>query len=167
MPLDPQFDFEFSQAQKTAINTGLDMILSAFKEASTQPITLTAKERQKTPSIAAKRMPYVRNAVQNMLPLFPDLESPSIPLDRATRLFNFMLFMQSIAPKVLEIKLSAQDMSINAEYLLLKSISDSYKTAQQQEGRLPGADVFLKELAPLFAKTQNPTQPTSHTNTNT
>lgn len=163
MPLDYNFDFEFSEEQKAAIHTGLDMVLGAFTEASTPRVNLTAKERQKTPSIGATRMPYVRSAVHDILPVFPKLESSSIPLDRSTRLFNFMLFMQGIAPKITVIQKNATDMGINVEHLLYKSMTDSYNTAKQQEGRIPGADVLLKSLAPLFAKTKNPTVQKSDT----
>ncbi|MCF8465225.1 MAG: hypothetical protein K9G41_10310 [Flavobacteriales bacterium] len=156
MPLEINLNFDFSEAQKADIHAALDALIAAFNEPPTPYVNLTRKERKRIPSIHKARMPYVSKTIKDMLPIFPDLQSPSIPLERATRLLQLMLFMQSIEPKLAEIQDHVTDMGINAEFLVYKSMTDSYNTAKQHEGRMPGADVLLEALAPLFAKPQNP-----------
>lgn len=165
MPLNPDLNFDLSPAQKAAIHAALDAILDVLSDPSNPYVNLTLAERKKTPSIDKVRMPYVQRSVNDILPLFPNLQSPSIPLDRSERLLHLVEFFASIAPKMAEIQDRTTDMGINAKHLLYKSMTDSYNMAQRQEGRMPGADVLLEALAPLFAKTKNPTGTATEANT--
>jgi hypothetical protein len=161
MPLDPTLNFNFSTVDQTAINTGLDNILLVLNGATVPYVNLTKAERQGTPSIGPARLSYVHEAVNNIIPLFTPLASPSIPLARTTTLFQLATFITSIAPKMAEIKDRLDDLGLNAENLVYKSMSDSYGTAQIQEGRMPGADVLLAAIAPLFAdQGSNANEPT-------
>lgn len=151
MPIDPNLNFNFAPADQTALHAAFDAALAVLNGAAVPYVNLTADERKKTPSIDAGRLPYVHDAVSNILPVFPGLASPSIPLPRATTLFELAAFIQTVKPKMDELNDRLTDLGINAENLVYKSMTDSYKTAQQQEGRMPGADVLIAAIAPLFA----------------
>lgn len=151
MPLDPKLDFNFTPAQQAAIHAAFDAALLVLSAPTVPYVNLTKNERKKTHSINATRMPYVRDAVTNILPVFPDLASPSIPLPRATTLFNLVTFLKGLTPKMAEFNDRITDLGINAENLVYRSMTDSYSTAKKQEGRMPGADVLIAAIAPLFA----------------
>ncbi len=151
MPVNPALNFNFDPMQQTAINSGLDAVLSALSGPTVPYVNLTAAERRNTPSISNERLPYVQDAVQNILPLFPALASPSVALSRTNTLLQLAIFVRSLQPKIAEIQDRLNDMSINAETLVYESMRDSYDTAQRQEGRLPGADVLKAAVEPLFA----------------
>jgi hypothetical protein len=155
MPIDPNLDFDFSPADKLAFTATLDAALVIFNNPSVPYVNLTKDERKATASIEAQRMPYVHNAINNILPAFPGLASPSIPLARATTLFDLMIYIQSVSPKMAELLDRLTDLSINAESLMYQSMNDSYDTAKRQEGRMEGADVFIEAIAPLFAAQGN------------
>lgn len=152
MPLDSNLNFNFSPADQDTIHAAIDAALAVFRAPSTPYVNLTPKERKHTPSINAGRMPYVSDAVTNILPVFTDLESPSIPLPRTITLWDLVLFLQTLTPKLAELNDRAKDMEINADNLVLTSMYHSYNTSKRQEGRVPGADVLLAAIAPLFAK---------------
>lgn len=154
MPVDVNLNFNFSAAGQGAINAGLDAVLAALNDPMVPYVNLTAEER-KIPSIGAARLPYAHEAVDNVLPLFPALASPSVGLSRTTTLLQLVGFISSVAPKLKEINDRLTDLGINAEHIVYKSMLDSYNTAQQQEGRMPGADVLKDTLAPLFAEQGN------------
>jgi acetyl esterase/lipase len=150
MPVDVNFNFNFSAAEQGSINTGLDNVLAALNMPGVPYVNLTAEER-KIPSIGSARLPYVHEAVDNILPLFPALASPSVGLPRTTTLLQLVGFLSSVAPKLKEINDRLTDLGINAENIVYKSMRHSYGTAQAQEGQMPGADVLIAALAPLFA----------------
>ena len=149
MPLEPSLNFNFSPADQAAINASLDAILTLLSGPTIPYVNLTNEER-KTPSIGPERMPYAEEAVRNILPVFPGLASLSIPLPRTTTLLDLVEFYSSIKPKLDEILDRFTDLGINAENIVYKSLLDSYNTSQQQEGRIPGADVLIAAIAPLF-----------------
>lgn len=160
MPVDPNLDFSFDPAEQASIHAGLDAVLAVLNGPTVPYVNLTPDERKKTPSIDAGRLPYVHDAVNNILPSFPGLASPSIPLARATTLFDLFTFIKNVVPKMAEINDRFTDLGINAENLVFTSMSDSYDTAKRQEGRMPGADVFIAAIAPLFAdQGGNPNEP--------
>jgi hypothetical protein len=143
-------------------------ILAVLNEPGVTYVNLTPDER-KAPSIGPKRLPYVHNTVGNVLPLFPNLASGSIPLDRTTTLLGLVSFVDSVKPYMMEIVDRFTDVSINAENLVYKSMGDSYDLALRQEGRMPGADVLIAAIAPLFAdqgkKKSGPATPPGDGNT--
>lgn len=151
MALDSTLNFNFTEAQQTAITDGFDAIFAVLNDASVPPVYLTKKERQ-SPSIGNTRLPYVHNAVDNVLTLFPDLVSRSIPLTRTITLMDLMAFVAVVKPRLEELNERFTDLSINAENIVYLSMRDSYKAAQQQEGRMAGADVLVDTIAPLFEK---------------
>jgi hypothetical protein len=151
MPLDPNLDFNFTLPDQTALHGALDAALLILNMPATPYVNLTNEERKKTPSISAARLPYVHDAVSNILPVFPALASPSIPLARATTLYELAAFIQTLRPKMAELNDRLTDLGINAENLVYTSMTDSYDTAKRQEGRMPGADVLIEAIAPLFA----------------
>ncbi|MCF8463894.1 MAG: hypothetical protein K9G41_03575 [Flavobacteriales bacterium] len=150
MAIDNTLNFNFTTAQQDAIKAGFDAILVVLNDSSVPYVNLTRDER-KLPSIDATRMPYVHDAIDNILPLFPDLQSISIKLPRATTLFDLVSFVETVKPLMGEIEDRIVDLGINAEHLVFKSMTDSYETAQRQEGRAPGADILRAAIAPLFA----------------
>ncbi|GEM_PF-1929616 len=150
MALENSLNFNFTPVQQVAIKAGFEDILVVLNDASVPYVNLTRDER-KVQSIDAARMPYVHDAVDNILPQFPNLQSLSIQLPRTITLFDLVGFVQSIKPIMAEIEDRITDLGINAEYLVYKSMTDSYETAQRQEGRVPGADVLRAAIAPLFA----------------
>lgn len=150
MPLDPNLNFNFSEPQQQAINDAFDALLAVLSDSTTPYVNLT-KEERKFPSIGPKRMPYVHDAVDNIIPVFPNLASGSIPLARTTTLLDLIMFIQSVKPKMDEVIDRLIDLGINAENLVYKSMGDSYDLALRQEGRMPGADVLIAAIAPLFA----------------
>jgi hypothetical protein len=154
MPVDVTLNFNFSPVQQTAINDALDALLVALNDPTVPYVNLT-KEERKLPSIGAERLPYVHDAVDNILPLFPALASPSLPLPRTTNLLHLVGFIMSIKPKADEVIDRFTDLGLNAENLVYKSMTDSYNTAKVQEGRMPGADVLMAAIAPLFAAQGN------------
>jgi len=157
MALDTTLDFNFNAVQQASITGELDALLAVLNDPSVPYVNLTAKER-KTPSIETKRLPYVKDAVENHLPAFPALASGSITLARTTTLWQLDEFLRSIKPKIAEISDRFKDLELNAENIVYKSMGDSYDTAVRQEGRMPGADVLKAALSPLFAKQGNPTE---------
>ena len=158
MPIDNNLNFNFTAVDQAAIHNALDAALLVFNRPTTPYVNLTNKERQENASIDAKRLPYVHDAVNNILPVFTGLTSPSIPLPRATTLLELVVFIKTVAPKMAELNDRITDLGINAEHLVYRSMLDSYKTAQQQEGRMPGADVLIAAIAPLFADQGNNTE---------
>ncbi|MCF8256578.1 MAG: hypothetical protein K9J06_03440 [Flavobacteriales bacterium] len=150
MAVDPNLNFNFTLPDQTGIHAALDGALLILNMPTVPYVNLTLDERKNTPSISAERLPYVHDAVNNILPVFPNLASPSIPLARATTLFELVTFVQSVVPKMAELNDRLTDLGINAEHLVYKSMLDSYNTAKQQEGRMPGADVLIAAIAPLF-----------------
>lgn len=151
MAVNPDLNFNFTQPEQDAIVAGLNDVLTVLNAANVPYVNLTKEERKKTPSIGPARLPYVHDAVNNILPLFPALASPSIPLARATTLFQLSAFIQSVRPLMAEINDRLTDLGINAENLVYTSMTDSYEMAQRQEGRMQGADVLAEAIAPLFA----------------
>jgi len=83
--------------------------------------------------------------------LFPALSSARVPLPRTTTLLQVVGFISQVSPKLKEINDRLTDLGINAENIIYKSMRHSYATAQTQEGQMPGADVLIEALAPLFA----------------
>ena len=150
MPFDPNFNFNFDPADQAAIHAALDDLLALLNKPTVPYVNLT-KEERKAPSIGHTRLPYVHDAVDNILPVFPNLASPSIVLPRTVTLLQLIGLLMAIKPKLDELNDRFTDMGINAEVLVFKSMSDSYDTAKRQEGRMPGADVFIEAIAPLFA----------------
>lgn len=159
MPLDPNLSFNFDPAQKTAINDAIDALLTELNGPTVPYVNLTQKERQTTPSIGAGRLPYAVDTVVNILPSFPALASPSIPLPRTTTLLQLVGFIQTIKPKLDEVNDRLTDLGINAENLVYESMTDSYNTAKVQEGRMPGADVLKAAIEPLFEAQGNGGEP--------
>ena len=150
MALDPNLNFNYTAPGQAAIHAGLDDVLDVLKALANPYVNLTMDERKKTPSIGAARLPYVQDAVSNIIPLFPPLASPSIDIIRTANLLALVGFIASVKPKMEEINDRLTDMGINAENLVYKSMTDSYETAKRQEGRMPGADVLIAAIAPLF-----------------
>ncbi len=150
MAIDNTLYFNFTPAQQAAIKAGFEAVLVVLNEATVPYVNLTRDER-KVPSIGSARLPYVHDAVDNILPLFPNLASISIDLSRTTTLFELVSFVESVKPFMAEINDRMIDLGINAEHLVYLSMTDSYETAQRQEGRAPGADVLRAAIAPLFA----------------
>lgn len=151
MPTDPNLNFNFGPVEQVALHGAIDAGLAVLNAPTVPYVNLTRDERKKTPSIGHRRLSYVNDAVNNILPAFPALSSMSIPLARTTTLFDLAVFVVTLAPKIAELNDRLTDLGINAENLVYKSMNDSYNTAQQQEGRVPGADVFIEAIAPLFA----------------
>jgi len=151
MPTDINLNFNFSPAQQAVIHAAFDTLLAVLNDPTVPYVNLTKKERSSGNSIGPKRMPYVQDAVSNIVPLFPALGSPSIPLPRTVTLLDLVTFMATVTPKMAEVNDRLTDLGLNAESLVFLSMRDSYKTAQIQEGRMPGADVLLAAIAPLFA----------------
>jgi hypothetical protein len=151
MPIDNNLNFNFTAVDQAAIHNALDAALLVFNQPTTPYVNLTNKERQETPSIDAKRLHYVYDAVNNILPVFTGLASPSIPLPRTTTLFQLVSFIHSVVPKMAELHDRITDLGINAENLVYTSMTDSYDSAKRQEGRMPGADVLIAAISPLFA----------------
>ncbi len=156
MPVDVNLNFNFTPVEQAAINAGFDAVLAALNAPGVPYVNLTAQERKETPSISNERLPYVQDAVGNVLPTFPALASLSIPLARTNTLFQLFDFVRTLQPKLKEIDDRLTDLSINAETLVYESMRDSYNTAQRQEGRVPGADVLKAAIEPLFAQQGTP-----------
>ena len=149
MPVDPNLNFDFDPADKATIIAALDSILTVLNSPTVPYVGLSPTER-KIPSIGAKRMPYVTDAIENILPNFPALASPSIGLPRVVLLAALIEFAAVVKPKIDEINDRLTDLGINAENIIYKSLLDSYNTAKQQEGRMSGADVLVAAIKPLF-----------------
>jgi hypothetical protein len=150
MALENSLNFNFTPVQQAAIKAGFEAVLVVLNEATVPYVNLTRDER-KVPSIGSARMPYAHDAVDNILPIFPNLASASINLPRTTTLLNLASFVESMKPFMAEVNDRIIDLGINAEHLVYISMTDSYETAQRQEGRTPGADVLRAAIAPLFA----------------
>ncbi len=151
MPVDINLDFNFSPANQAAIHAGFDAVLAVLNDPNIPYVNLTKSERKSCSTIGPKRMAYVQDAVNNLVPEFPNLASPSIAISRTTTLFELVAFIATIAPKMAEINDRLTDMGLNAEKIVFLSMRDSYGLAKMQEGRMPGADVLMAAIAPLFA----------------
>jgi hypothetical protein len=159
MALDPNLNFNFDSTQQAALIGLLNDFIDALNQPGVPYVNLTKEERKEALALGETRLPYVQNAVENILPNTPGLVSDSIPLVRTETLLDLALFIRQLKPLLAEIEDRTTDLQINAEDICYLSILDSYETAKRQRGRLPGADVFYELISPLFAG-QGPQTPT-------
>ena len=162
MPLDPNLNFNFDSTQQAALIGYLNDFIAALNQPGVPYVNLDKDDRKAALAVGETRLPYVQNAIENILPNTPGLVSPSIPLARIETLLNLILFIRELKPLLAEIEDRTDDLQINAEDICFTSILDSYETAKRQRGRLQGADVFYELISPLFAAQgpQTPTPPT-------
>lgn len=162
MPIDPNLDFEFSPAQKAAIEAGFDAIFAEIDATGVPVINLSPAERTAAQPIGEARLPYVQNAIENLLPQpeFDQFIGLNINAARAQRLLSTALYVRLIKSKIDQLSDRFTDLGINSESLAYESVRDSYANAERYLGKVSGADVFYEAIKPLFegqGQTQDPT----------
>jgi hypothetical protein len=91
MPVNPNLDVNYTAAQITTIETALNAAITDIKTAIGPPLNLSDDERGDTPSVDVQREPYVRDAVENLGTMFPNMVGQDITQARALNLWKFRI----------------------------------------------------------------------------
>jgi hypothetical protein len=83
MPLDPNLDITLTPAQQAAIEAVLINAKNQIQSVIANPLNLSKKERQNTPSISVRREPFVQDAIEVLADQFPALVGKAITTSRA------------------------------------------------------------------------------------
>jgi hypothetical protein len=150
MPIDPNLNISITPAQKAAIEAILTNALNEIKNVIVDPLNLSEKERQRTPSINVQREGYVKDAIENLSGQFTNMLSEEITTARARNLWEFRNSGTSMLALVDEIRDRLVDAIINAENICLKFTRDMRKKAKAYNARnVHGADVVWNRLKGL------------------
>lgn len=157
MPVDPNLNVNYTAAQKTAIQTDLTDARTAIEGVIVDPLNLSDKERQDTPSVDEQREKYVNDAITNLADLYPNLVGQAITAARAKTLWEFRNTNMLLLAIVDELRDRLIDSSINAENICLEFTEDMRDLAQRNLTRnVAGADVVWDRLKGLHTVTINP-----------
>jgi len=150
MPLNVYLNVNYSAAQKTTIETSLNNAKSEIETVIGNPLNLSVAERSATPSVNANRESYVRDAIENLAGLFPNMVGEEITPSRAAALWQFRNTNEGYIVRLKAMLDILIDASINAENICLKFTEDMRKNAERYKGRnVNGADVVWDRLKGL------------------
>jgi hypothetical protein len=138
----------FPPATQTAIITALNQALTDLNNVVV--VTLTTDERQNIPNVEAARIFYVDKAVNNFSNDFPNLVSRAITTASAQNAFDTYQFLGNVMNLLKELQDRATDAQHNMGNTTYNYTLDMYHAAKRYVGELPGADVVVQELQPLF-----------------
>lgn len=124
-------------------------------------VTLKPEQRQTIPNVEANRYSYVKKAINDFGPQFPNLESRAVKTANAQTALDSYDFLTEVLGMLLEFNDRAGDLRHNLGNTTYNYTLDMYHEAQRYVGDLPGADTIVKELQPLFDEQgpQNPPPP--------
>ena len=142
-----------SPADQTAIMTALDTALTTLN--GVQIVTLSPKERQETPGVQEGRAAYVINAINVLGPSYPDLVGKAVSTASAADALSSFGFLEEMITKLAEINDRAADLGLNLQNTAYNYTTDLYYTAERYVDDVPGADIVVQEIAPLFAEQGN------------
>ena len=137
-----------SPADETAITNALNTAQSTINAVAI--VALTPQQRQEIPAVNEARFIYVTKAVSVLGPAYPDLVSRAISTANATQAYQSWTFLRGIASQLEEILDRVRDLSHNLENTDFNYMLDLYYTAKRYKDQLPGSDIVVQELAPLF-----------------
>lgn len=149
----------FTPAQETAIMAALDTALAELN--AVKVITLTPLQRKEIPAVNEARLPYVLKAVNVLGNSYPDLVSKAVSTANAQQAVASFIFLKDVVMKLAEINDRASDLGQNLQNTSYNYTIDMYYTAKRYVDELPGADIVVQELGPLFEGQgeQNPVAP--------
>lgn len=147
----------FPPAAQTAIINALNLALTELNNVVV--VTLTPEERKTIPNVEANRIFYVDKAVNQFSTDFPNLVSRAITPANAQNAFDSYQFLSTLLTLVQELSDRATDAQHNLGNTSYNFTLDMYHAAQRYVGELPGADVVVQDLKPLF-ENQGPQNPT-------
>jgi hypothetical protein len=150
MPLNIHLNVNYTAAQKTTIENGLNSARTEMENVVGVPLNLSVKERGSTPSVDEHREMYVRDAIENLADIFPNMLGEEITPARAKALWEYrnsnMAFMVQLQTMIDFL----EDTTINAENFCLKFTEDMRANAERYKGRnVHGADVVWDRLKGL------------------
>lgn len=138
----------FPPAAQTAIINALNQALTELNNVVV--VTLTPDERKSIPNVEANRLSYVAKAVNLLSTDFPNLASRAITPANAQNAFESYQYLNTILNLINELKDRATDAQHNLGNTAYNFTLDMYYESQRYVGELPGADVVVQELKPLF-----------------
>lgn len=149
----------FPAAVQATITNALNDALNALNGVIV--VTLEPDERKTIPNVEENRLPYVHKAVNEFGDSYPNLVSRAVTTAQAKDAFDSRMFLQSVLNLVKELNDRATDAQHNLGNTAYNYTLDMYHEAQRYQGDLPGADVIVQELKPLFEDQgpQNPPMP--------
>jgi hypothetical protein len=152
MPVDYNLDISMTPAQKSAIEAVLTNAMNQIQAIIVDPLNLSDKERQTTPSVDVRRESFVTDAINNLSGQFPNLVSTGITTARVRNLWQFRNASLSLMTLIDEIRDRLGDAAITAETICLQFTRDMRRNALYYKSRnVHGADVIwdrLKDLEP-------------------
>ena len=151
-----KIDITFTAPQMTAITGAAGTVNTNFGFA----INLTETERKTTPNIENSRYPYVERTMDIHAPGNPNLVSGfAYTLAQATTDWTLVKQCDQLLPLFRGIVEKLEDTRQLAASELYAFFREFYRTAvAAAENNVPGADVIVADLAPLFANQGNPGQ---------
>jgi len=148
---------EFTPAELTTINLHADGLITLIN--AKKSVQLSDTERQGTASVSDERYPFVGDTFNSLAPLYPNIQPPFKVFADEQKNFNYLNQHRIIAEKIKKINDIFGDHSIAAEYFAYKYMREFYDIAKLGvQNNVPGADVVVQRLSPLFEK-QGSNQP--------